>query len=320
MLPPELGARVLNARNDDEEAALVARAGEGGAVTISTQMSGRGADIRLGGVDERGRDRVVAAGGLAVIATALYPSRRLDQQLRGRSGRQGDPGVSVSFASLRDDLVQQNATRRSLERIARPSGLDIRARRRIVAEAQRIAETVRLDRHRGTWQYSRAIAAQREKVLAVREGVARADDTERLRVLAGESSAYLVRVAGADAGDAVLRELALYHLDARWQEHLALLTEVRDGIHLRVLAGQNPADEFHRIALREFDGFFDAVDAAVAADVRALGVEDLRDPLGRLGRRRPSATWTYMVRDDPFGASGGRAGRLRNALVRRREE
>ena len=75
---------------------MIARAGEHGAVTISTQMSGRGTDIRLGGSDEHDRRLVVAAGGLAVIATALYPSRRLDQQLRGRAGRQGDPGVTVT--------------------------------------------------------------------------------------------------------------------------------------------------------------------------------------------------------------------------------
>lgn len=89
--------RVLNAKNDAEEAEIVARASEYGAVTISTQMSGRGTDIRLGGLDGRDRDRVVKAGGLAVIATSRYPSRRLDAQLRGRAGRQGDPGVSRTW-------------------------------------------------------------------------------------------------------------------------------------------------------------------------------------------------------------------------------
>lgn len=316
MLPHELNARVLNARNDGEEAAVVARAGEHGAVTISTQMSGRGTDIRLGGIDERDRDRVVAAGGLAVVATALYPSRRLDQQLRGRSGRQGDPGATVAFASLRDDLVLQNATRRSLERI-RHASLDPQARRKIVVEAQRIAETVRLGRHRGTWEYTRAITAQRDKVLAVRERVLAGDDADRLRSLDAQASVALERIGGRDALDRALLALALHHLDTGWQEHLALLTEIRDGIHLRVLAGQNPADEFHRIALREFHGFFDAADEAVADDIRALPPERLADPLGYLGRRRPSATWTYMVRDDPFGGAGGRAAESLRRLVRR---
>ncbi|WP_200847129.1 accessory Sec system translocase SecA2 [Microbacterium sp. 18062] len=317
-LPAELRARVLNARNDAEEAAVVARAGERGAVTISTQMSGRGTDIRLGGSDERDRARVVAAGGLAVVATALYPSRRLDQQLRGRSGRQGDPGTTIAFACLDDDLVRQNATRRSLRRAERGSGLDPHARRAIVTEAQRIAESVRLGRHRGTWEYNRAIAAQREKVLAVRErvlsGAARDD---RVHALVADELAHLARAAGGEAVDRALAALRLHHLDERWQQHLELLTEIRDGIHLRVLAGQNPVEEFHRIALREFRGFFDAVDDAVAEDIRAVPPERIQDALEFLGRRRPSATWTYMIRDNPLGTAGGRAAESIRGLVRR---
>ncbi|MFT4235765.1 MAG: hypothetical protein QM607_12305 [Microbacterium sp.] len=100
-----LDPRVLNARNDAEEAAIIACAGQFGAVTISTstQMSGRGTDIRL---DEPAR----GAGGLAVIAAGRYPSGRLDAQLRGRSGRQGDPGRSVVFVSMEDDLVARRAS------------------------------------------------------------------------------------------------------------------------------------------------------------------------------------------------------------------
>lgn len=146
-LPAPLGARVLNARNDADEAKIIAGAGEYGAVTISTQMSGRGTDIRLGGADERDRDRVVATGGLAVIATALYPSARLDLQLRGRGGRQGDPGTTLLFASLEDELVQTNVTEGALHSFAR-GVTDVRARGRIVQQAQAIAESVRLDRHR----------------------------------------------------------------------------------------------------------------------------------------------------------------------------
>ncbi|MGP6171424.1 preprotein translocase subunit SecA [Microbacterium sp. A204] len=278
-LPELLDARVLNARNDAHEATIIARAGEYGAVTISTQMSGRGTDIRLGGVDGQDRERVVQSGGLCVIATALYPSARLDLQLRGRAGRQGDPGASMTFAALDDDLVQANATDTAARRIVRGVS-DARARTRILRESQAIAESVRLDRHRGTWQYTRALSPQREKVLRVREdAIADPDRTRRL--------------------------VTLYSLDDHWQRHLALLSEIRDGIHLRRLAGQNPVDEFHRIALREFDGFFDRVDSTIS-DLLHM-VEDGADPLGELGLRRPSATWTYMLRDDPIGDAIGRA-------------
>ena len=90
--------QVLNARNDELEAAIVARAGERGAVTISTNMAGRGTDIRLG-------EGVAELGGLYVIGTQKHESRRIDNQLRGRAGRQGDPGSSRFFVSLEDDLL-----------------------------------------------------------------------------------------------------------------------------------------------------------------------------------------------------------------------
>ncbi|HJB62135.1 MAG TPA: accessory Sec system translocase SecA2 [Candidatus Microbacterium pullistercoris] len=284
-LPASLAPRVLNARHDADEAAIIARAGEVGAVTISTQMSGRGTDIRLGGRDERDRERVVAAGGLAVIATDLYPSARLDLQLRGRAGRQGDPGETLTFASLEDELVRANRTDTSARVIAAGS-VDERTRLRIVREAQSIAESVRLDRHKSAWQYTRAITRQRDKVLRVRDEAMREPDPRR-------------------------RAITLFTLDEHWQRHLEALSELRDGIHLRRLAGQNPVDEFHRTALREFDGFFDAVEADVTDRLERAGTgEDL-------GLRRPSATWTYMLRDDPFGDRMGRAAAALRRWIRR---
>lgn len=102
-----VSCRVLNAKNDEMEAKIISRAGEPGAVMVSTNMAGRGVDIKLGGQMEQYRDRVVALGGLYVIGTNRYESRRIDNQLRGRAGRQGDPGVSRFFISLEDDLIQR---------------------------------------------------------------------------------------------------------------------------------------------------------------------------------------------------------------------
>ena len=92
-------AAVLNAKDDTHEAEIIAGAGAPGAVTVSTQMAGRGTDIRLSD------DEVAEAGGLLVIGAGRYPSSRLDDQLRGRAGRQGDPGTSVFFTSLEDELL-----------------------------------------------------------------------------------------------------------------------------------------------------------------------------------------------------------------------
>src|SRR6516164_3611055 len=98
-------AVVLNAKNDAEEAKVIAEAGEFGTVTVSTQMAGRGTDIRLGGSDEADHNRVAELGGLHVVGTGRHHTQRLDNQLRGRAGRQGDPGSSVFFSSWEDDVV-----------------------------------------------------------------------------------------------------------------------------------------------------------------------------------------------------------------------
>ncbi len=100
--------QVLNARYHEQEASIIAQAGRPGAVTIATNMAGRGTDIKLGGAEEspEAKEAVKAAGGLYVIGTERHESRRIDNQLRGRSGRQGDPGASKFFLSLEDDLMR----------------------------------------------------------------------------------------------------------------------------------------------------------------------------------------------------------------------
>jgi preprotein translocase subunit SecA len=137
---------VLNARNEEAEAAIVARAGERGAVTISTNMAGRGVDIKLG-------PGVAALGGLHVIGTSRHESRRIDHQLRGRAGRQGDPGSSRFFVSREDALMvkfgSECASADQAQRIAEGQNLGIRVLLRkyeTIVEAQRLQLAAR--RHR----------------------------------------------------------------------------------------------------------------------------------------------------------------------------
>ncbi len=96
-------SKISHAKNDENEAHVIAQAGKLAAVTISTNMAGRGTDIRLGGSDEKEKHQVKALGGLYVIGTNKHESLRIDNQLRGRAGRQGDPGSSQFFVSLEDD-------------------------------------------------------------------------------------------------------------------------------------------------------------------------------------------------------------------------
>ncbi|WP_417564685.1 accessory Sec system translocase SecA2 [Microbacterium sp.] len=316
----DVAVRVLNARNDAAEASIIAAAGEFGAVTISTQMSGRGTDIRLGGADEHDHARVAGLGGLVVVQVGRYPSRRLDAQLRGRAGRQGDPGTTVTFVSVQDDLVQAHAPAHLLAEIARHGpGLDAARLDAIVDQAQRIAEGVRRDRHRDTWDFTRAIARQRHTVLAERGEVLDGQHvheqlTARIPAKLAELEAALSPEIVARAG----RDVVLWCLDEHWCDHLAMLSELRDGIHLQALAGLNPRDEFHRIALRRFDGFFARAYDQAADVLRRATPEQVASGLTQLGLRRPSATWTYMVRENPLGGSLSRAARTAGRWFRSR--
>jgi preprotein translocase subunit SecA len=313
-------AYVLNARNNAQEAEVIAEAGTFGAVTISTQMSGRGTDIRLGGPDERDHHRVAATGGLIVLQIGRYPSGRLDAQLRGRAGRQGDPGTTLTFVSAADELVQAHAPDHQLEKIRRRgSHLDQVALRSIVDQAQRIAEGIRRDRHRDTWDFNRAIARQRDTVLAERDDLMNGEHaTAELRQRVPEQIERLTSASSPEIVTRLVRDVGLWCLDEQWCDHLAHLNEIRDGIHLQALAGVNPRDEFHRIALREFRGFFTAAYDHAAGIINDVTAAQLGQEITALGLRRPSATWTYMTSDNPLGNPMDRAARAAGKWVRTR--
>ncbi|GAA3851655.1 accessory Sec system translocase SecA2 [Amycolatopsis tucumanensis] len=315
----DLPCVVLNARNDAEEAAIIAEAGKFGAITVSTQMAGRGTDIRLGGADGKDRERVAELGGLHVIGTARYPSSRLDGQLRGRSGRQGDPGSAVFFASLNDELVTSNAP-------DVPDGIDADdsgeitdpAAKRHIDHAQRVAEGVDLEIHRNTWRYTRLIEHQRRELLEYRDELLRTDAAAE--ALSGEKRYdELTEKVGEEKAKQVCREIMLYHLDQMWSDHLAFLTDVRESIHLRALARETPLDEFHRIAIPEFRKIVPAIKERSAETLADVEIGDDGIDLAASGVRRASSTWTYLVHDAPFDAGFEETLRQVRSLLRRKK-
>lgn len=129
---------VLNAKNDAEEAEIITKAGEVGAVTVSTNMAGRGVDIRLGGGNPAQAEAVAKLGGLYVIGTHVNESVRIDDQLRGRSGRQGDPGSSVFFVSLEDELMLRFGINKTLRAPKQDEALEDSVLRSQIAHIQRV--------------------------------------------------------------------------------------------------------------------------------------------------------------------------------------
>jgi preprotein translocase subunit SecA len=291
---------VLNAKNDAEEAGIIAEAGAFGAVTVSTQMAGRGVDIRLGGSDQSDRDRVADLGGLYVIGSGQHESRRVDDQLRGRAGRQGDPGGSVVFVSLEDDMVVRNAADvlPPSPKIKRNGQVEDDEVDWAVAHAQRVAEGVNHEIHRNTWRYSVVIEQQRKALAERRERVLKSDvAADMLRDRFPEDTEELDDELLSKVG----RSIALWHIDRLWAEHLALLSEVREGVHLRALARVDPLDEFHRAAVPAFTALVPEIEARTVEtfEQTELG-EDWEPEEAKL--IRPSATWTYLVHDNPFGS------------------
>jgi preprotein translocase subunit SecA len=303
-------AAVLNARNDAEEAAIVARAGERDRVTISTQMAGRGTDIRLG-------EGVVELGGLHVVGSGRHDTGRLDDQLRGRAGRQGDPGSSVVFASPGDDLVTRTVEDPQVPRGDSDGLIADPAAAALLDHAQRVSEGTLLEARRTTWRYGTVTGTQRAAVLKHRGLVLRGDRAQKLLEEAVPRRAAEIRESlGEDALAAACRQVALAHLDRAWADHLAVLDDVREGIHLRALARENPLDAFRKIAYETFDDFFERVYERAAetlekADVTGAGVS-------HPALVRPASTWTYLVTDDPFGSETDRfLSGVRTALRRR---
>jgi len=200
LLLGDIPHEVLNARQDEREAAIIAKAGERGAVTVSTNMAGRGTDIRLG-------DGAAELGGLYVIGTNKHESRRIDNQLRGRAGRQGDPGSSRFFLSLEDDLVVRY---RELNERYRDEPDTL----------QRLVEGQCLDTRVFLHGYEVPLEGQRNKIHAWRH-----------EILTGDMPAREKRIT-------------LRTIDDLWADHLARASEYRAGVHWVSWSGRDSHREY----------------------------------------------------------------------------
>ncbi|MFP3357119.1 preprotein translocase subunit SecA [Planococcus sp. 11815] len=169
---------VLNAKNHAHEAEIILDAGQKGAVTIATNMAGRGTDIKLG-------EGVIEAGGLAVIGTERHESRRIDNQLRGRSGRQGDPGVTQFYLSLEDDLMRRfgsDSMRNMMGKLGMDDSQPLQSRMvtRSVESAQKRVEGNNFDARKRLLQYDDVLREQREIIYKERMEVLETDNMREL--------------------------------------------------------------------------------------------------------------------------------------------
>ncbi len=315
---------VLNARNDEAEAAIVARAGAPGAVTISTNMAGRGTDIRLGGADESHHAEVAALGGLYVIGTNRHASLRIDEQLRGRAGRQGDPGTSRFFVSLEDPLIRRYGVEQLISARHLPPRQDPPVESRLlrteIARAQRIVEDEGFQMRRTLFGYSDIVEKQRRAIQRWRTTVLeRREPPTLLAERSADRYGRLLPVVGQGVLDEVERRLLLLAIDRCWSDHLAELRDMREDSVLLAFAGRFPLAEFHHQAGESFQALEDRIEDEVVRDFGRIEITADGVDWEKEGLRGPSATWTYLVGENPFGASGlmspaGRTGMVAAAM------
>jgi preprotein translocase subunit SecA len=320
---------VLNARNDEAEARIIAKAGAAGAVTISTNMAGRGTDIRLGRSPERegpgaiptgGNDATppianatVAPGasapgdatvGLYVIGTNRHESERVDLQLRGRAGRQGDPGESRFFVSLEDPLLVQFGIRSLLAgRFDAGNGAEPITNPIVIAEvarAQRIVDQQNFEIRRTLARYSQVLEDQRVALMERRTALLEERHEPDVWQTDPERHGPLVARAGAPRVREAERLVTLWCIDRAWCDHLAYAADVREGIHLTALGGHDPLTRFTTDVTMRFRQIDDQIDSAVLEALGTLSFSDGEIVMPEAVLRGPSSTWTYLVNDDPF--------------------
>lgn len=290
---------VLNAKNDFEEADIIAQAGKRGAVTISTNMAGRGVDIKLGGADPAEKDFVVSVGGLLVLATSPRESSRITLQLRGRAGRQGDVGESRAFAAL-DDPIFLNNDLKGLAGRHYPSEkfegvISDKALTREAERVQRMAENSAFEERVQLMKYTMIGEKHREVTFKRRTSLLDGSyhsefwqkDASELyeKALSKFSEEELQKLQ-----DRVLAAL----LNEFWSDYLDYTTYLREGIHLTQIAGRNPAEEYN-IACEEY---YENAAASIPERMAEKLEEMLRcENLSDYEPDVPSRTYTYLLND-----------------------
>jgi len=302
-----IDCQVLNAKNDELEAGIIAQAGAPGAVTISTNMAGRGTDIKLGGDMEQEREKVVALGGLYVIGTNRHESLRIDVQLRGRAGRQGDPGSTRFFVCLEDNLMEKfglkNLFPQKIRDLTQNEPLSNPFVNREVARSQRIIEGQNFDVRKTLWKYSSLVEEQRKVIQKRRQEVIR-DEAELslLKENAGKHYSEIRVFLGQEELDKLDKRITLLQIDRFWADHLAMITDVRESIHLVNVGGESPINEFQRILTDAFREREQKINKEIVKSFESLKITKDGVDLDSDELKGPSSTWTYLISDSQFGA------------------
>jgi len=282
--------QVLNAKNHEKEGEIIAQAGAPGAVTVATNMAGRGVDISLGGnpATEESKKKTVAAGGLFVLGTERHEARRIDNQLRGRAGRQGDPGETQFFISLEDDLIRVfggDRIKSLMERFNFPDDALIENPiiSKSIESAQAKIEGANFDARKYVLEYDNVLNKHREAIYKKRKEFLLKGERKKLR----EEIIALFEQQGfsredyekkeKELGEENMREVekivSLRVLDILWVEHLENMESLRDSVRLRAYGQRDPLIEYKVEGRRMFNELLVNYDKMVVSSILRAGIK-----------------------------------------------
>ena len=280
---------VLNAKNHEQEGQIIAEAGKEGRVTVATNLAGRGVDIKLGGAlaGEAERAAVLAKGGLLVIGTERHDARRIENELPGRSGRQGDPGETRFFVSLEDKLMRVFASemlKRVMGRFGIPEDEPIESPMitKSLETAQGRIEGFNFDARKQVLAYDDVMNTQRLAIYARRRaalfGSTEEIETAVQNLIGTDDTAQVAftekRASYGDAFVPLLRRLLLQIIDTFWLEHLEAMEYLRRAVSLRAYGQRDPLIEYRREGLGRFRALERDIALAFAANLPRVAPTD----------------------------------------------
>ncbi len=276
--------QILNAKHHEKEGEIIAQTGRLGTVTIATNMAGRGVDIILGGnpPDKEEQEKVIKLGGLHIIGTERHEARRIDNQLRGRAGRQGDPGSSQFFVSLEDDLMRVfggDRIKSLLETLKIPEDQPIEAKMisRAIESSQAKVEGLNFDARKHILEYDDVMNKHREVFYKKRQEVLEKAQKGKLK----KDILEMVKKAGfteedygkkeKEAGEKNMRRIEklvyLKVLDTLWLEHLENMDRLRDSVSLRAYGQQDPLVEYKKEGHKMFREFLEIIETTIGRNI-----------------------------------------------------
>lgn len=314
--------KVLNAKHHEEEGEIIAQAGKKGAVTIATNMAGRGVDIYLGGKPStpEENEEVRKLGGLFVLGTERHEARRIDNQLRGRAGRQGDPGATQFFVSLEDDVIRifgGDRIKGLMERFNIPEDVPIENGliSSSIESAQGKIEGFNFDARKHVLEYDDVLNKQRETIYSKRSEMLQKEDLKEAILPLLERYNYTIddydkkeKEVGSENMRKIERVASLRVIDTLWIEHLENMDSLKDSVRLRAYGQRDPLVEYKREGLIMFKGLLENYEKMLVESIMraSINVQSAPAQMQEASQRSNVNVNDKVGRNDPCPCGSGK--------------